>query len=72
MKVQQADLVRVDNTNTRTTAWIEKVSKLKEGVKVRLKGSDADPSVWWRVAKLYDTVRESQDIHSDWCVGGLE
>jgi len=72
MKVQQAELVREDNSGVRFTVWIEKVSKLKEGVKVRLKGHDVDPDVWWRVAKLYELVRDSQDFHSDWRVGGLE
>lgn len=45
MKVQQADLVKVGETNIRMTVWVEKVSRLKEGVKIRLKGQDADPSV---------------------------
>lgn len=67
MKVQQASLVKVGAENIQTTAWIEKVPKLKEGVKVKLKGQED----WWLVKKLYEGVRESADLNQDWSVGGL-
>jgi hypothetical protein len=72
MKVIQAELIRVDNEGIKTVAWIEIKKKLKESVKIRLKGSDVDESVWWRVNKLYESIRESESIHKDWKVGGLE
>lgn len=71
MKVIQAELIQVDNEGIKTVVWIEVVKKLKEGVKIRLKGSDVDESVWWRVNKLYEGIKESESIHRDWKVGGL-
>ena len=67
MKVMQADLIRADNSAITTTAWIECRPKLKEGVRIRLKGYDADESVWWVVKTLYTgKVRESTEIDTDW------
>jgi len=67
MKVQQANLVKVSDENIQTTAWVEKVPKLKEGVRVRLKGQDD----WWLVKKLYEGIKDSSDLDREWCVGGL-
>lgn len=71
MKVMQADLIREDNPNVQTTVWVECKPKLRENVKIKLKNKDKDED-WWIVKTLYPTVRESSELHDDWCVGGLE
>ena len=59
------------DTNILVT-YVEKVRKLKVGTKITLKDHE-HPEWWWHVEALYaDTEIDSEKLHTDWRVGGLE
>ena len=64
MKVIQAKLVQdqEDGASKTITALIDHTKKLRVGSKITLKGQ----SGWWKVVELYDLIRESTEIKTDW------
>jgi len=68
MKVIQAEMVREDNPNISTVAWIEYRPDLKVGRRLSFKG---DRETWWKIKTLYPSIKNSDHINQDWHVGGL-
>ena len=64
MKIQQVKLS--DKTQHEIVCWIPADLHVKPGNIV--KGKDHRE---WHVLEVYTTIHESEDIHSDWRVGGL-
>lgn len=64
MKVIQA---LISDGGSTLVAWLENRKGIAVGCTVTLK---AQPGRSWVIEQLYSTI-EQEDLHTDWCVGGI-